>query len=39
MGSPAGSRMLVDLLTGRLPTESNQFRFDREFEPRELDIL
>ncbi|MEC9353972.1 MAG: FAD-binding oxidoreductase, partial [Candidatus Thermoplasmatota archaeon] len=39
MGSPAGSRMLVDLLTGRLPTESNQFRFDREFEPREQDIL
>ena len=39
MGSPAGSRLLVDLLTGRLAAERNQFRPDREFEPRELDIL
>lgn len=39
MGSPAGSRLLVDLLIDRLPAEQNQFRFDREFEPRELDIL
>lgn len=39
MSSPAGSRLLVDLLTGAVPAQENPFRLDRPFVPRELDIL
>lgn len=39
MGSPAGSRHLVDVVLGRIPPESNPFRVDREFEARTLDRL
>ena len=34
MGSPAGGRILIDVLTGKLPLEENQFRPDRAFEDR-----
>jgi sarcosine oxidase subunit beta len=37
MGSPAGSRLLVDVIIGTL--KDNPFRLDRAFRPRELDIL
>jgi glycine/D-amino acid oxidase-like deaminating enzyme len=36
MGSPAGSRLLIDQLTGRLPLASNPFRLDRQFVEREM---
>ncbi|MDQ3641809.1 MAG: FAD-binding oxidoreductase [Actinomycetota bacterium] len=39
MGSPAGSRRFIDVLTGRTPPEDNAFRADRAFSPRDLDIL
>ena len=39
MGSPAGSRLLVDLLTGAIPAHENPFRLDRSFLERELDVL
>lgn len=39
MSSPAGSHLLVELLTGACPAEENPFRLDRPFLPRELDIL
>jgi len=39
MGSPAGSRILVDVLTGRRRPVDNPFRVDREFVRRELDRL
>lgn len=39
MSSPAGSQLLVDLLTGALPPAENPFRLDRPLVPRELDIL
>lgn len=39
MSSPAGSQLLIDLLTGACPAEENAFRLDRRFVPRELDIL
>ena len=39
MAGPAGSRILVDVLTGRLRPEDNPFRLDREFVQRELDTL
>jgi sarcosine oxidase subunit beta len=39
MGSPAGSRHLVDVLTGRITGDSNQFRLDRTFAPRDTDLL
>lgn len=39
MAGPAGSRGLIDLLTGRLPLAENPFRLDRPFEPRALDPL
>lgn len=39
MGSPAGSRIAVDTLTGGLSPDQNPFRLDREFQPRELDRL
>lgn len=38
MGSPAGSRILVDCITGA-PRDANPFRLDRPFEPRERDVL
>jgi sarcosine oxidase subunit beta len=40
MGGPAGSRIVVDAITGKLAAEDNPFRPDREFEehPR-LDML
>jgi glycine/D-amino acid oxidase-like deaminating enzyme len=34
MGGPAGSRILVDVLTGKLRADANPFRFDREFVER-----
>ena len=34
MGGPAGSRHLVDLVTGKLQPEDNPFRLDRAFEER-----
>jgi sarcosine oxidase subunit beta len=37
MGSPAGSRILVDCMTGA--QEDNPFRLDRAFEHRERDVL
>jgi sarcosine oxidase, subunit beta len=39
MGSAAGSRIVVDTLTGKLSQDQNPFRPDREFQPRELDRL
>lgn len=34
MGGPAGSRILVDVLTGKLTADANPFRLDREFIER-----
>jgi sarcosine oxidase subunit beta len=34
MGSPAGSRILVDLVTGKLAEADNPYRLDRPFEER-----
>lgn len=34
MGSPAGSRILVDLITGKMPEAENPYRLDRSFEER-----
>lgn len=39
MGSPAGSRHLVDVILGKIANENNAFRVDRDFTPRELDRL
>ncbi|MDP9342378.1 MAG: FAD-binding oxidoreductase [Actinomycetota bacterium] len=39
MGSPAGSRILVDVLTGRMRPQENPFRVDRQFVAREFDRL
>ena len=39
MASPAGSRILVEVLTGRIGPEANPFRLDRTFERREHDTL
>lgn len=39
MGSPAGSRRFIDVLTGRTRTEDNAFRPNRAFSPRDLDVL
>jgi sarcosine oxidase subunit beta len=39
MGSPAGSRLLVDLLTGARPLADNPFRLDRRFEHRVMATL
>ena len=39
MGSPAGSRHLVDVMMGRIPNDANAFRVDREFEVRAFDRL
>jgi sarcosine oxidase subunit beta len=34
MGSPAGSRILVDLITRKMPEADNPYRLDRSFEDR-----
>jgi sarcosine oxidase subunit beta len=39
MAGPAASRLLADLLTGRLAPRANPFRLDREFVQRHLDTL
>ena len=39
MGSAAGSRHLIDVLTGSVAADDNAFRPDRRFEPRDLDVL
>jgi sarcosine oxidase subunit beta len=39
MGSPAGSRVLIDVLTGIMPQGENPFRLDREFVVRHMDVL
>lgn len=39
MGSPEGSRHLVDVLLGRVKQEDNPFRVDRSFEARAFDRL
>ncbi len=39
MGSPAGSRLLVDLLTGSHPLSTNPFRLDRPFTERAIATL
>ena len=39
MGGPAGSRHLVDVLTGIVAPDDNPFRVDRRFEAREFDRL
>jgi sarcosine oxidase subunit beta len=39
MGGPAGSRRLVDVLTGTAPNSDNPFSPDRDFVARELDLL
>jgi len=38
MGAPAGSRLLVDLITGRVATEDNPFALDRLASGHHLDI-
>ena len=35
MGGPAGSRILVDVLTGKLEAGANPFRLDRELVERQ----
>jgi sarcosine oxidase subunit beta len=39
MGSPAGSRHLVDVLLGKVGPEDNPFKVDRAFQVREFDRL
>lgn len=39
MCSAGGSRLLVDVLTGRTASAANPFRPDREFAHRELDVI
>jgi sarcosine oxidase subunit beta len=39
MGSPAGSRHLMDVLAGKVSPDDNPFRVDRPFEAREFDRL
>ena len=39
MTSPAGSRLVVDLITGRASQSTNPFRHDRSMVERPLDIL
>jgi sarcosine oxidase subunit beta len=39
MGSPAGSRILADVLTGRIAARNNPFRLDRAFDRRDPDTL
>ncbi len=39
MGSPAGSRLLVDMLVGTVPVDANPFRLDRPFAERAIATL
>ena len=39
MASAGGSRIVVDLLTGRMTQAENPFRFDRPIVERPFDIL
>lgn len=39
MGSAAGSRHLIDVVTGSIGADDNAFRPDRAFRPRDLDLL
>ncbi len=39
MGSPAGSRLLIDVLSGAIPADQNPFRLDRTFMAGRPDIL
>jgi sarcosine oxidase subunit beta len=39
MAGPAGSRLLIDVIVGRVPLEQNPFRLDRKFRREGLDIL
>lgn len=39
MGSPAGSRLLVDLLTGAIAPDANPFRLDRPFTEHAISSL
>ena len=39
MGAPAGSRHLVDVITGKIDPKTNAFRLDRDLAPRGLDLL
>ena len=39
MASAGGSRMTVDVITGKLTGDDNPFRLDRHFEERPLDVL
>jgi sarcosine oxidase, subunit beta len=39
MGSPAGSRHLVEVMVGVIDPSDNKFAPDRSFEPRDLDVL
>jgi sarcosine oxidase subunit beta len=39
MGSPAGSRLVIDQMVGKLKAEENPFRPDRKMVVREFDVL
>jgi hypothetical protein len=39
MGSPAASRILVDVMSGKLAAADNAFRLDRELVERDADTL
>jgi len=39
MGSPAGSRLVIDQMAGRIRAEENPFRPDRRMAAREFDVL
>ena len=39
MASAGGSRLTVDVITGKLASDANPFRLDRHFEERPLDVL
>jgi sarcosine oxidase subunit beta len=39
MAGPAGSRHLVDVLTGTVPRDANPFRPDRDFVKRDFATL
>jgi sarcosine oxidase subunit beta len=39
MAGPAGSRLLIDLIARKTAPAENPFRLDREFKPRDHDVL
>ena len=39
MGAPAGSRHLVDVMTGAIARDDNVFELQRRFERRDHDLL